>query len=69
MMNLVGMSKCPAINTIVRHIQGSLGKPSYVAFFKATRTHSLKEPVPVQRLAGNLVVRPNIVEFEWASFF
>jgi hypothetical protein len=56
MTNLVGMFKCPTINTIVRHIQGSLGKPCDVAFVKATRTHGLKGPVPVQRLAGSLDV-------------
>ena len=68
MTNPVGMFECPAINTIVCYIQASLGKPSDVAIFKAARPHSLKGPVPVQRLAGNLDCATT-VELEWASFF
>ena len=53
--NLVGMFECPTIHAIVRHVQPSLGEPGDVALFKSTRSHSMKGPVPMERLAGGLV--------------
>ena len=53
--NLVGMFECPTINAIVRHIQRPLREPGDVAFFKATRPHGPEGPVPMKRLAGDLV--------------
>jgi hypothetical protein len=55
--NTVGVLECPAVDTIVCHIQATLWKPGDVALFKVARPHSLKGPVPVQRLAGNLYVQ------------
>jgi hypothetical protein len=48
------MFECPAIDTVVRRIQGTLGKPGDIAILKATRPDMLEGPIPVERLAGNL---------------
>ena len=53
--DLVGMFERPTIHAIVRHVQPPLREPGDVAFFKATRPHSLEGPVPMKRLAGDLV--------------
>ncbi len=53
--DLIRMLECPTINAIVRHVQPPLGEPGDVTFFKATSPDSLEGPVPMKRLAGDLV--------------
>ena len=53
--NLVRMFESPTVDTVVGSIQGTLGKPGDVTFYKATRSDSVERGVPMQGFTGSLL--------------